>query len=152
MSEVQAKYQPSKPKVPAIEGWFRTEPEPHLVGSQCTKCRSYFFPRETFFCKNPACDGTEFAEVAFSRSGTLWSFTNGCYQPPAPYVSPDPFEPYVLAAVELAKEKIVILGQVVRGIAIADLKVGMPMELVIDTLYEDDAHEYTVWKWRPRHA
>jgi uncharacterized OB-fold protein len=90
--------------------------------------------------------------VTLSRTGTLWSFTNGCYQPPAPYMSPDPFEPYVLAAVELAKEKMVILGQVVRGIEIADLKVGMPMELVIDTLYEDGDREYQVWKWRPRHA
>jgi hypothetical protein len=152
MSEPHVKLAASKTKVPAIEGWFRAEPEPALVGSQCARCRTYFFPRETFFCKNPQCDGTEFHEVTLSRTGTLWSFTNGCYQPPAPYMSPDPFEPYVLAAVELAKEKMVILGQVVRGIEIADLKVGMPMELVIDTLYEDGDREYQVWKWRPRHA
>ena len=25
----------------------------------------------------------------------------------------------------------------------------MEVELVLDTLYEDDDHEYLVWKWRP---
>ena len=25
----------------------------------------------------------------------------------------------------------------------------MEMELVLDTLYEDDENEYVVWKWRP---
>jgi hypothetical protein len=27
--------------------------------------------------------------------------------------------------------------------------VGDEVELVLDTLYEDDEHEYVVWKWRP---
>jgi hypothetical protein len=27
--------------------------------------------------------------------------------------------------------------------------VGDPVELVLDTLYEDDDHEYLVYKWRP---
>ena len=139
----------AKPKKPAIENWFRAEPEPCLLGSQCMSCQSYFFPRETFYCKNPDCTGTEFQEVELSRTGTLWSFTNGCYKPPAPFVATtDPFEPYTLAAVELAKEKMVILGQV-AGATVTDLKVGMEMELVIDTLFEDDEHEHTVWKWKP---
>ena len=40
-------------------------------------------------------------------------------------------------------------GQVVDGVTVADLKVGMSVEMVIDTLYEDDDHEYLVWKWKP---
>jgi hypothetical protein len=27
--------------------------------------------------------------------------------------------------------------------------VGAEVELVLDTLYEDDDNEYLVWKWRP---
>ena len=43
----------------------------------------------------------------------------------------------------------VVLGQVVPGISVDDLKVGMEMELVPGVLYEDDEAEYIVWKWRP---
>ena len=32
---------------------------------------------------------------------------------------------------------------------IEDLVVGMEMELVLGTLYEDEDTEYTMWKWRP---
>ena len=42
-----------------------------------------------------------------------------------------------------------VLGQVVAGITVDDLRVGMPVEMVLDTLYEDDDREYVVWKWKP---
>ena len=35
------------------------------------------------------------------------------------------------------------------GVGVDDLSVGTEVELVLDTLYEDDEHEYMVWKWRP---
>ena len=80
---------------------------------------------------------------------TLWSFTDNRYQPPPPYVSPDPFVPYGVAAVELAEEHMVVLGQLATGTDVADLRVGDEVELVLDTLHEDDDHEYLVWKWKP---
>jgi hypothetical protein len=43
----------------------------------------------------------------------------------------------------------VVLGQVAAGYTVEDLKVGMEVQLVLDTLYEDDDHEYVVWKWKP---
>ncbi len=139
-----------KKRVPAVEGWFVADGDVvRLLGSRCRSCKSYFFPKEALYCRNPACKGTELDEVPLSRRGTLWSFTDNRYQPPAPYVSPDPFVPYIVAAVELGEEKMVVLGQVVSGVAIGDLAAGMPMELVLDRLYEDDDSEYVVWKWRP---
>lgn len=139
-----------KKKVPAIDGWFVADGEiAHLIGTRCTSCGSYFFPRETYFCRNPACRGNDFEEIPLSRTGTLWSFTDNRYPPPAPYVAPDPFEPYIVAAVELDLEKMVVLGQVSSDVSIVDLSAGMKMELVIDALYEDDENEYLVWKWRP---
>jgi len=140
----------AKTKVPAIEGWFTTDPDhPALLGSQCTSCQAIFFPRETSFCRNPDCLGREFAEIELSRRGTIWSFTDNRYQPPPPYMSPDPFVPYMIAAVELEAEQMVVLGQIEPGVELADLHAGMPVELVLGTLYEDDEHEYQVWKWRP---
>jgi uncharacterized OB-fold protein len=140
----------SKVRTAAVEGWFRLdESAPALLGTRCQACGSYFFPKETTFCRNPACGGTAFDEVPLSRRGRLWSFTNNCYAPPAPYVVQEPFEPYAIAAVELEREKLVVLGQVARGTGIENLRAGMEMELVLDTLYEDDDREVVVWKWRP---
>ena len=84
-----------------------------------------------------------------SRRGRIWSFTDNRYQPPPPYVSPDPFVPYAIAAVELEAERIVVLGQLEAGVDPSGLRAGQEVELAIGTLYEDDDHEYLVWKWRP---
>lgn len=140
----------TKKRIPAIDGWFEMDhAEPHLLGSRCVACGTYFFPKESFYCRNPRCQGTEFEVVPLSRTGTLWSFTNNCYQPPAPYVSPEPFRPYTIAAVELAAEKMVVLGQVAPGVDMGQLRAGMRMELVLGTLYENDEHECIVWNWKP---
>ena len=106
----------AKTKVPAVEGWFTTDPDhPALLGSRCASARPSSSLARTSFCRNPACQGREFAEIELSRTGTIWSFTDNRYQPPPPYVSPEPFEPYTIAAVELADEQMVVLGQVVTG-------------------------------------
>lgn len=140
---------PTKTRVPAVEGWFTLEP-PALIGSRCDSCGTFAFPKETAFCRNPECDGTSFAEVALSRRGTIWSYTDARYQPPPPYVAADPYEPFAIAAVELADEKMVVMGQVLAGVGVDQLRVGQEVELVVDTLFEDDDNEYLVWKWAPR--
>jgi uncharacterized OB-fold protein len=143
----------SKTRTPAIEGWFTLDPAaPALIGTRCGGCGTYFFPKETIVCRNPRCFSTELEEVELSRRGRVWSFTNNCYAPPEPYVSPDPFEPYAIAAVELELEKMVVLGQVADGIQVEQLEAGLEVELVLDTLYEDEDNEYLVWKWRPTAA
>jgi uncharacterized OB-fold protein len=140
----------AKTRVPAVDGWFTVDGNaPALLGSRCTTCGTYFFPRETHFCRNPECTGTAFDDAPLSRRGTVWSFTANRYQPPPPYVSPDPFEPFAIAAVELAEERMVVMGQVSRGVDVRDLRIGQEVELVLETLFEDDEHEYVVWKWKP---
>jgi len=140
----------AKSRVPAVEGWFTTDGDsPALLGSRCRSCGTYAFPRETFFCRNPGCEGTEFDDVPLSRRGKIWSYTDARYTPPAPYVAADPYVPFCIAAVELAEEKMVVMGQVVPEVTVDDLAVGTEVELVVDVLYEDDDHEYLVWKWRP---
>ena len=141
---------PVKTRLPAVEGWFTLDDEaPALLGSKCTSCGNFAFPKETYFCRNPHCQGREFAETELSRTGRVWSYTNAGYQPPEPYVAADPYVPFAIAAVELAAEQMVVMGQVVAGVDVGDLHVGDEVELVLDTLYEDDDHEYVVWKWRP---
>ena len=136
-------------QVPAIEGWFSTGPEPQLLGTQCTGCRTYFFPKETTYCRNPSCQSADFEEVALSRTGTLWSYTEHFYKPPAPYIADEPFVPYTIAAVELADEKLVVLGQIASEVSHSDLKAGMQVELVVERAYDLDDVEHTMWKWKP---
>jgi len=139
-----------KERVPAVQGWFTMDmKEPNLIGSRCQACGSYFFPKETAFCRNPNCSGSNFEEVLLSRKGKLWSFVLNCYPPPAPYVSPDPFVPYANVVVELAKEKMMVMGQLSSTGDYNQLKMEMEMELVLEKLYEDEKKEYWVWKWRP---
>ncbi|HUY63368.1 MAG TPA: OB-fold domain-containing protein [Acidimicrobiales bacterium] len=141
---------PTKAQVPAVPGWFTTDQgEPALLGSRCQGCGTFAFPKQAFLCRNPDCDSDAFDEVPLSRTGTIWSYTDARYQPPPPYVAADPYEPFCIAAVELAAEKMVVMGQVVPGVSVGDLAVGTEVELVISTLYEDDDHEYLVWKWKP---
>jgi uncharacterized OB-fold protein len=138
--------------VPAIEGWFTTGADgaaPALLGSRCGVCGTVAFPAETQFCRNPDCASSEFDTVELSRRGRIWSYTDARYQPPPPYVAADPYVPFCLAAVELAAEKLVVMGQVVPGVTVDDLTVGDEVELVIDTLYSEDGTDYLVWKWRP---
>jgi uncharacterized OB-fold protein len=141
--------------VPAIEGWF-TMPEagsgdaPALLGNRCTTCGTYVFPKAATFCPNPACQGDEFEQLPLSTTGTIWSYTDAQYQPPSPYIVPgDEFEPFGLAAVELAEEGLVIMGQLAPGVGVDDVSVGDQVELELGTLYSDDDHDYLMWHWRP---
>ncbi|MGH8454902.1 MAG: Zn-ribbon domain-containing OB-fold protein [Nevskiales bacterium] len=142
-SETPAVYQTQQP---VLEGWFTLdERAPHLIGSRCTACGSYYFPKLGSFCRNPDCSSESFEEVLLSRSGKLWSFTSASYQPPPPYVSNEPFQPFGIAAVELEKEKMIVLGQLATDVDLKTLKTGLPMELILEPL--DDGK--LTWKWKP---
>ena len=136
--------------VPAVEGWFTTDEAPHLLGTRCTTCGTVLFPRADGFCRNPECRGRDFEEVPLSRTGTVWSYTDAQYQPPPPYVAPDgEHVPFALAAVELAAEQLVVLGQVADGYGVADLSVGATVELVVEPLYEVDGVAHLIYRWKP---
>lgn len=136
--------------VPAVEGWFTTGSEPRLLGTRCTSCGTVFFPKAAGFCRNPDCRGREFEEVALSPRGTVWSYTDAQYQPPAPYIpAAEPYEPFALAAVELAEEQVVVLGQVAAGYGVDDLSVGASVELVVEPLYELDGVPHLIYRWKP---
>jgi uncharacterized protein len=144
-------------QVPAVEGWFSTGADgeaPALLASRCTTCGTVVFPRVEGFCRNPACRGREVDEVRLSRTGTVWSCTDARYQPPPPYIpATDPFEPFAIAAVELAAERLVVLGQVAAGYGVDDLAVGDTVELVVEPMHtDDDGVEHLIWRWRPTAA
>lgn len=136
---------------PAIEGWWSFDDSgvAHLVGASCPACGTYVFPPRENNCPNPDCEADELESVALSRRGTLWSYTENRYQPPAPYPQSESFEPFAVAAVQLEAEGLIVLGKVVAGTLAADLKVGMAMELATMPLYvDDDGVTRSVYAWR----
>lgn len=141
----------AKTRVPALgaEGWFSEDGDgPALIGSRCTSCGTIAFPPSRFACPNPACAGTEREPARLSRTGKVWSATDARYQPPPPFVpSGEEHVPFTIAAVELAAEQLLVLGQVTGDVTPEQLPLGTPVELVVDTLFEDDEHAYTIWKW-----
>jgi uncharacterized OB-fold protein len=138
-----------KPRVPVVDGLFTEDGGARLLGSRCTVCGAYFFPKQYSFCRNPTCGAPDLDDVALSTHGTLWSFTDNRYAPPAPYPAGEPFEPYGVAAVELSEERMIVLGQVARGVDVGALRAGQTMELVVEPLFESADAVHTVWKWTP---
>ena len=143
----------TRTRQPALgaEGWFTPDADqPTLLGQRCTTCGTYAFPKAEYGCPNPACTGTELVEAPLSRRGTVWSYTDARYQPPPPYIVPtDEHVPFAIAAVHLAAEGLVVMGQMVAGVTVDDLRVGQEVELVVDVLFSDDEVDHLIWKWKP---
>jgi uncharacterized OB-fold protein len=141
----------TKPAVPAVAGWFTTDEPPVLLGSRCTGCGVVAFPPRSATCPNPLCRSTDVTSVPLARTGRVWSYTDARYQPPPPYVSPsDPYRPFVLAAVALDADGLVVLGQMVDGCEASDVHVGQPVELVVEPLLETGDAVQLVWRWKPQ--
>ena len=138
-----------KTRVAAVDGWFTMGDEPALLGSRGAETGSYFFPKNLAFSRNPSAPTEDLTEVELSRRGKVWSWATNHYQPPAPYMSPDPFVPYTVVAVELIEEQMVVLGPLAPDADPSTLSVGTEVEITLGTLYEDDDHEYVIWQWKP---
>lgn len=122
--------------------------KPVLLGTRCTNCGNHMFPRQTG-C--PRCLFNEQEDVELATTGTLWTWTVQAFPPKAPpYLGPvgDDFTPYGVGYVELP-------GQLrVEGrLTVADpeqLKIGMPMELVLDPLsLDEDGNQVVTYAFAP---
>ena len=138
---------------PAIDGWFTTGDAPALLGSRCTTCATTYFPplpatgrllpqpglRTARSSRPSSCPGA-------GRCGATPTRSTSRRRPTSPRT--DPYEPFALAAVELA-EGITVLGQVADGYGVGDLRVGAEVELVVETLNADDEGDLLIWRWKP---
>lgn len=130
---------------PVVEGWFTTDDPPALLGQRCGQCGSTVFPPRATTCPNPACRNDELASVELARTGAVWSWAVNHYPPPAPYVAPEPFEPYTVVAVALDDEDLTVLGQLVDTDDPAQLQVGTLVEVVLGEVLDqrDDGGDGT---------
>ena len=110
--------------VPVAEGLWTDEPQPRLIGGRHRVSSEIVFPM-------PQGDAAQhFDATALSRTGSLWSWTSQDFRPKSPpYAGPDAFTPFLIGYVELPGE--VIVETRIEGARLADLKLGMAMELIL---------------------
>ncbi len=136
-----------KTQIPVQEGLFTwPSDQPSLIGSKCKSCEEYFFPKVNL-CQNPDCTKKDVGDVLLSRRGTLWSYTIQHYRPPPPYKGPVPL---TIGLMELPKENLKIMGQLVEGVKEEDIKIGIDLELAVEKLFDDESgNEVVTWKFKP---
>lgn len=112
---------------PLREGLFDLHP-PQLLASQCADCSAIHFPPRKA-C--PDCHGVDVRPRALSTTGTIRTFT---IVRNAPSLFP---QPYVIAFVAVP-EGVQIFAQIVDT-PFADIRIGLPVELVIRVIRYDQA-------------
>ncbi len=73
-----------------------------LVGGRCSSCGTTSFPREVSCAR---CGGS-MDDVELPTEGTVWSWTVQRIAVKPPYAGPQPFEPFVVAYVDLGALKV----------------------------------------------
>jgi uncharacterized protein len=140
-----------KQRYPEVEGLFTwPSSKPQLVGASCRGCDSIFFPSFAEYHR-PGCNGGPVVERLLGRRGTLLSYTFQHYQPPPPYPAATPYIPIVLGTVALP-DGLQVPGEII-GCVPQEIRVGLDVELVVDTLYVDEeGNDALTWKFDARTA
>lgn len=114
---------------------------PYLIGGRCESCKAVFFPKQGV-C--PRCTGQKIEQRRpLSRRGKLFTYT-AVHQKPFNY---NGSVPYVIGRV-LLPEGVFVLSQIKAELA--DLEIGMDMELVVEPIYADqDGSKRTGYKFQP---
>lgn len=129
--------------VPVESGLFSVDAAgaPHLLGSHCSMCEHYAFPRTT---DCPYCTSTTTEPVELSDHGTLWAWTAVTASPPG-YEGSVPFG---FGIVELVPERLRIITRL-EAPDPTMLTFGQAMQLVIVPLTEnDDGATVVTWSFK----
>jgi uncharacterized protein len=114
--------------------------QPHLLGSRCMNCRAVTFPAHG---SCPRCTGQRVEQHVLARRGTLWTWTTQAFRPKPPFIRADrPFTPYGVGYVDVDGEVLVEARLVTDDLE--SLRIGTPMELVLDPFHHDDEGQAVV--------
>ncbi|RJQ75225.1 MAG: Zn-ribbon domain-containing OB-fold protein [Desulfobacteraceae bacterium] len=135
----------NKHQIPVRENlWRDTSSGPRLMGSKCLVCGELYFPRkDNGVCTN--CQARELEEVEFSTRGKVYSCTCVMQRPPVYYKGE---VPYAIGFVELPEG--IRIETLFTDCDIEDVHVGMPVEMVLSKLHEDESgNDVIAYKFRP---
>ena len=136
-------------KVPIETGYFTIPDDPsekpRLLGSRCRACGEHFFPRRVVCAR---CLEQEMEEVPLGPHGTLYTWTY-VHFPLFGGRSADPGG-YAVGQIDLPEGPRV--QSVLSGGPDA-FRIGMPMELELETLRENrEGQEVVIFRFRPEAA
>ncbi len=110
---------------------------PRLKGMRCKKCNNHVFP---FQRGCPKCTSDDVEEVQLGTKGTLWAWTIQGFPPKSPpflgETDPKRFTPYGVGYIEIPGQL-----KIESRLTESDptmLKSGMEMEIVAETISQDD--------------
>ena len=132
-------------RVPIEPGFFTipvdvSEP-PRLLGSRCPACAEHFFPRRRF-CAKCLADGCE--DVQLGPDGTLYTWT---YVHFPFFGSKDGAAGYGVGQVDLPEGPRI---QAVLSGAQEDFEIGMPMQLELEAVRENEqGQDVVIHRFRP---
>ena len=107
---------------PVADHVFNDGADPHLLGGKHRSTGRIVFPLPD--------DAANYESCRLPNAGKLWSFTIQRFRPKTPpYIGPEAFEPFALGYVELPG--MVIVESRLTGVDFDQLRIGMPMKLVI---------------------
>ena len=125
-------------RVPFEEGLFLEADGGALLASKCKSCGIVFFPKRKVCIE---CSDQDMEEIHLKDGAKLYTYTN--VQMPAHKYKP----PFSIAWVEFP-ENVRVMSQV-KGGEQQDLKIGMDMKLIIDTLWKEEGKEVIGYKFEP---
>jgi len=132
-------------RLPIVEGLFTMpsspDERPQLIGSRCKACGEVFFPKR-LICAH--CYGQDVEEISLSGKGELYTYTI-VRAPTLGYQGPIPF---VVGQIELPEG--LTIQSILTGCEPESLEIGMPMEITLGKLEEDEAgNEIVTYMFRP---
>jgi len=136
-------------RVPIREGFLTSLSQPlekvRLKGCRCRSCGQAFLG-SMLACES--CQSQELDEIVLGDRGKLYTYTVLRNRPPGDYKGPEPFQAFAAAMVELPEGLCVLSA--LKDCDLERLKIGMPLELVVEPLYKDgDGNEVITYKFRP---
>lgn len=119
-------------------GLFASLDPAALNGSKCGTCGTVAFPVQTGCAK---CASSDLERIALPDRGSLWTWTIQAFEPKSPYRPPaGGFAPFGVGYVDLGE--VIVEGRLVGDWG--EFEIGMPMQLVIVPLWDNDAGEPVV--------
>ena len=138
-----------KKELPFAPGYL-TEPlspreDVRLLGTRCHNCGAVLLGSRAN-CE--ACASQNVEVIPLSRTGEIWSYTVMRYVPPWPFAIPNPYQPPIPTAWVQLPERVQFVSHIKCDPD--DLKIGMPVELVIEKGWEDvEGNDVLMYRFQP---
>ncbi len=137
----------NKKQLPVKEGLWMNSPDgdkkPYLLGSKCDACGEIFFPKKSnAICVY--CQSEKLTDCPLSTSGVVQANTTVMIRPPGDYYKGE--VPYTIGVVELPEG--VLIDTLFADSDVDRIRIGTPVELIIDKLHDSDGDEIITYKFK----